>query len=246
VSQVVVLAGGLGTRMLPHTERVPKALLEIAGRPFLGWLLPRLARSGADDVVLCIGHLGCAIRDYVGDGTRFGLRVRYADEGTEPLGTLGALVAARPLLDERFVVTYGDSYLELDHHALLAALDASPELDAAMAVWKNEDRLEPSNVAVEDGCVVRYDKRRSQVESRLDHIDFGATAMRRSLLTSFEPGVPSGLDALQTELARRRRLGAFVVHHAFHEIGSPNGRAALERHLAERGPPGLSSTEEHA
>jgi N-acetyl-alpha-D-muramate 1-phosphate uridylyltransferase len=233
VSQVVVLAGGLGTRMLPDTERVPKALLEVAGRPFLAWLLPRLARSGADDVILCIGHLGGAIRDYVGDGASFGLRVRYADEGARPLGTLGALSAARPLLDECFVVTYGDSYLELDHRALLAELDASPDLDAAMAVWKNDGLLEPSNVAVEAGRVVRYDKRPSESGPRLDHIDFGATALRRSLLEALEPDAPSGLDALQAELARAGRLAAFVVHHRFHEVGSPAGRAALERHILE-------------
>jgi NDP-sugar pyrophosphorylase family protein len=219
--------------MLPDTERVPKALLEIAGRPFLGWLLPRLARSGADDVVLCIGHLGGAIRDYVGDGAGFGLRVRYADDGARPLGTLGALAAALPLLDETFVVTYGDSYLELEHHALLSALDARPELDAVMAVWKNDGLLEASNVAVEAGRVVRYEKRPKAGAPRLDHIDFGATALRRSLLTALEPDAPSDLDALQAELARAGRLGASVVHHRFHEIGSPAGRAALERHLSE-------------
>jgi len=234
VTQAVVLAGGLGTRMLPDTERVPKALLEIAGRPFLGWLLPRLACSGADELVLCIGHLGSAIRDYVGDGARFGLRVRYADEGARALGTLGALRAALPLLDERFVVTYGDSYLELDHLALLSALEASPDTDAAMAVWKNDDQLEPSNVAVAEGRVTRYDKRAAGVEPRLDHIDFGASALRRSLVASVEPGVPCGLDALQAELAREGRLAAYVVHHRFHEIGSPAGRLALERHLSAR------------
>lgn len=234
MSQAVVLAGGLGTRMLPDTERVPKALLEIAGRPFLGWLLPRLVRSGADEVVLCIGHLGGAIRAYVGDGAGFGLRVRYADEGARALGTLGALRAALHLLDERFVVTYGDSYLELDHRALLAALEAHPELDAVMAVWKNDGLLEPSNVAVESGRVARYDKRPTGDAPRLDHIDFGATALRRSLLAALEPDAPSGLDALQAELARAGRLGAFVVHQPFHEIGSPAGRAALERHLSER------------
>lgn len=233
MTQAVVLAGGLGTRMLPDTERVPKALLEIAGRPFLGWLLPRLACSGVDELVLCIGHLGDAIRDYVGDGARFGLRVRYADEGARALGTLGALRAALPLLDERFVVTYGDSYLELDHQALLSALEASPDADAVMAVWKNDDLLEASNVAVAEGRVVRYDKHARGAGLRLDHIDFGATALRRSLVAAIRPDLPSGLDALQAELAREGRLAAYVVRHRFHEIGSPAGRAALERHLTE-------------
>ena len=92
--QAVVLAGGLGTRMLPRTETVPKILLEIAGRSFASWLLERIASSGYDDVVLCIGHLGGLVRDEVGDGARFGLRVRFVDEETRAAGKVERVRAA--------------------------------------------------------------------------------------------------------------------------------------------------------
>jgi len=90
--QAVVLAGGLGTRMRPRSERVPKSMLEVAGRPFIDWQLERIAASGMTEVVLCIAHLGEAIRAYVGDGARHGISVRYAvEEPGRLLGTAGAL-----------------------------------------------------------------------------------------------------------------------------------------------------------
>ncbi|MCU1459794.1 MAG: Mannose-phosphate guanyltransferase, partial [Actinomycetia bacterium] len=73
--QCVILAGGRGTRMLPATAEIPKALLPVAGRPFAAHQLELLARNGVDDVVFCIGHLGAQIRDFVGDGHAFGVTV---------------------------------------------------------------------------------------------------------------------------------------------------------------------------
>src|SRR6516225_3767283 len=112
--QAVVLAGGLATRMRPRTLTVPKSMLEVAGRPFVDWQLERLAACGVRDVVMCIAHLGGQIRDHVGDGRAFGLRVEWADEGPTLLGTAGAVRAALELLQPTFLVTYGDSYLPFD------------------------------------------------------------------------------------------------------------------------------------
>jgi MurNAc alpha-1-phosphate uridylyltransferase len=89
--QCLVLAGGLGTRMLPRTESVPKALLPVAGVPFVDHQLRWLAGHGVDEAVLAIGHLGSMLRDHVGDGSRLGLSVRYVDEGDDLRGTAGAV-----------------------------------------------------------------------------------------------------------------------------------------------------------
>src|SRR6478672_10283872 len=96
--QAVILAGGLAVRMRPLTEKVPKAMLDVAGRPFIDWQLEKLAACGFDDVVLCVAFLGEQIRDYVGDGARYGLAVRYSDEGETLLGTAGAMRKAVDLL----------------------------------------------------------------------------------------------------------------------------------------------------
>jgi NDP-sugar pyrophosphorylase family protein len=228
--QAVVLAGGLATRMRPHTERVPKSMLEVAGRPFIDWQLELLARSGIRDVVLCIAHLGDAIRAHVGDGARHGVTVRYAEE--EPgrlLGTAGAVRAAVGLLAPRFLVTYGDSYLRFDYGAPLRLLEQHQDCDGVMAIYRNAGRLEPSNVATDGAWVLRYQKGATGPE--IDHVDYGATALRREVVAALPAGVPLGLDRVQADLAARGRLRALVVHERFFEIGSPAGRADLEEHL---------------
>ncbi|MFO0555194.1 MAG: NTP transferase domain-containing protein [Polyangiaceae bacterium] len=227
MTQVVVLAGGLATRMRPHTETTPKILLEVAGRPFLHHLVDRLAASGASSVVLLLGHLASAVRAAVPASS---LPITLVEDGPRLLGTAGALRGALGALAETFVVTYGDSYLELDLGALERALVDRPEAQGAMAVWKNEGALEPSNVALdEQGFVSRYVKRGG--ERGLDHIDFGATALRREVIAALPADEPLGFDVVQATLARERALLAFPVQHRFFEIGSPGGLADLERHL---------------
>ena len=228
--QAVILAGGMGTRMRPDTERVPKSMLDVAGRPFIEWQLELLARSGIHDVVLCIAHLGDVIRAHVGDGTRHGVSVRYAEE--EPgrlLGTAGALRAAVGLLAPRFLVTYGDSYLRFDYGAPLRVLQHHPDCEGVMAIHPNAGHLEPSNVVTDGDWVLHY--RKNATGPEFDHIDYGATALRREVVEALPPGVPVGLDRVQEDLAARGRLRALVVHDRFFEIGSAAGRADLEHHL---------------
>lgn len=228
--QAVVLAGGLATRMRPHTERVPKSMLEVAGRPFIDWQLELLAASGIREVVLCVAHLGEAIRAHVGDGARHGVSVRYAvEEPGRLLGTAGALRAALSLLTPRFVVTYGDSYLPFEYGALLGLLERHQDCEGVMAVYRNAGRFEPSNVVTDGTRVLRY--RKGPVGPEFDHIDYGATALRREVVEALPPGVPLGLDRVQEDLAARGRLRALVVHERFFEIGSPAGWVDLDQHL---------------
>jgi N-acetyl-alpha-D-muramate 1-phosphate uridylyltransferase len=228
--QAVVLAGGLAKRMRPHSERVPKSMLEVAGRPFIDWQLELLAGSGFRDVVLCIAHLGDAIRAYVGDGARHGVSVRYAvEEPGRLLGTAGALRAAVALLSPRFVVTYGDSYLPFDYGTPLRLLERNADCEGVMAVYRNAGRFEPSNVVTDGAWVLRYQKDPAGPE--FDHIDYGATALRREVVEALPPDVPLGLDQLQENLAARGGLRALVVHERYFEIGSPSGRADLDHHL---------------
>ncbi|MDI1451502.1 sugar phosphate nucleotidyltransferase [Polyangium sp. 6x1] len=233
--QAVVLCGGLATRMYPRTRDVPKFLLPIAGRPFGHHLLARLAAAGYEEVVLCIGHLGDAIRTAIGDGAAFGLGVAYADEGETRLGTAGALRRALPLLGEAFLVTYGDSYLPFDYAAPLADLEAHPEARGTMSVYRNEDRWDDSNCEVGASRVLRYQKRRAG-EARdpaLDHIDYGAIALRREVIAELPEG-PNDLAPVLSRLAAEGALRALVVTQRFYEIGSEAGFQELEAHLGAR------------
>lgn len=224
--QVVVLAGGLATRMLPRTETVPKALLEVAGRPFVDWQLELLARSGCDEVVFCIAHLGEQIRAHVGDGRRFGVTVTYVVD--ELLGTAGALRAAMPHLADVFLVTYGDSYLPFDYGEPVRILRAHDDCDGVLAIYNNAGKYEISNVATDGTWVLRYDKRVR--DPSFDHVDYGAMALRREVVAGLPPG-KLGLDGVQTDLAARHRLRACVARERFYEIGSPGGLAELDAYL---------------
>jgi NDP-sugar pyrophosphorylase family protein len=223
--QAVILAGGLATRMHPYTQTVPKSLLDVHGRPFLAWQLEKLASCGFRDVVLCIGHLGEAIRQFAGDGSAFGLTLRYSFDGPNLLGTGGALRRALSLLDESFVVTYGDSYLPFDYGAPLVDLLAHPAADATMSVLHNDHRWDASNAEVASDYVVRYEKGGS--DPRLTFIDYGAIAMRRSVCALLPADAFFDLSTLLARLASSKRLRAYTAPERFYEIGSASGLAEL-------------------
>lgn len=241
--QAVILAGGLATRMRPRTFTIPKFLLPVAGLPFGAWLLEKLRASGYRRVLLCVAHLGDQIRAFIGDGHAFGLDVEYADEGPHLLGTAGAIRQAAAELAPMFLVTYGDSYLPFDYAAPLRELEQSPDADGVMAVYKNEGRWDKSNTMVAadekgDLWVEHYDKEATL--PRFDHIDYGATALRREVILEIPPGVAWGLDRIQGELSARRRLRAHLARARFFEIGSESGLRELDLELAAR-PPGTAA-----
>jgi MurNAc alpha-1-phosphate uridylyltransferase len=227
--QAVILAGGLGTRLHPQTLHTPKSLIEVAGRPFIGWQLEKLASSGLERVLLCIGHLGQPIRNFVADGRAFGVEVSYSADGPRLLGTAGALRNALGLLEKSFLVTYGDSYLPFDYSSPLRDLEAHPEALGTMAVLRNQNRWDASNTAVVGSRVVRYAK--GLDDAALDHIDYGALALLRSVIAELPAGRPVGLDAVQSALAACGRLRALPVRDRFYEIGSASGLRELEQLL---------------
>jgi NDP-sugar pyrophosphorylase family protein len=229
---VAILAGGLATRLHPLTETVPKALLPVAGRPFIHWQLALLAQQGVTEVVLCAGHLGEQIRSAVGDGRGFGVTVRYSFDGAALLGTGGALKRALPMLGNAFFVLYGDSYLRCSFPAAQSAYEAraAPGL---MTVFCNEDRLEKSNVLFRNGWVLEYDKRSPHPYMR--HIDYGLSILSTQALQRSPTSTAFDLADLYHELATRRELAALTVAERFYEIGSIAGIEATEHYLTNRG-----------
>lgn len=230
--QIVVLAGGLATRMRPETEQVPKSLLHVQGRPFIDWQLDRFAASGARSVVMCVGYLGEQIETHVKRALDRGLVVGYSYDGAELVGTGGALRRAFARLEDEFVLTYGDSYLPFDYAAPLQDLRAHPDAVATMSVYRNRGELGQSNVALDGDWVAKYEK--GVADPALDCIDYGAIALRRSALDGIEDGAVWGVEALFRKLARKRQLRAFLAPERFYEVGSPEGKRDLERHLASQ------------
>lgn len=230
--QAVILAGGLGTRLGARTRDLPKALIPIAGRPFVAWLVEALERAGYSQLVLCIGHYGEQIIEFLGNGAAYGLDVTYSKDGERLLGTGGAIRQAlgRDLLAESFLVTYGDSYLPFDYAAPLRDLQAHPEALGTMSVFENHGAWDASNCAIGRGLVLRYEK--GVQDSALTHIDYGAIALRRSVIAEQPPQVAFGLDLLQHQLAKAGQLRAFEATERFYEVGSERGIEDLERKLS--------------
>lgn len=235
--QCVILAGGLGTRMRPLTETMPKALIPVLGRPFADWQLRLLAEQGVERVVYCIGHLGGMLRAHVGDGSRHGLAVVLCDEGDRPLGTAGAIrrAAELGLLDDSFFVLYGDSYLPVDLCAVEGAWRRSAA-PALMTVMRNDDRWDRSNCIFRDGRVVLYDKSRpADRRAEMRWIDYGLTVLTRPLLTGGgQPASFSDLADVQRDLSIRGALAGLEVTERFYEAGSPAGLRELEEYLRGR------------
>jgi N-acetyl-alpha-D-muramate 1-phosphate uridylyltransferase len=229
---VAILAGGLAKRLHPITEKLPKSLLPIAGRPFIHWQLGLLAQQGIDEVVMCIGHLGGQIQAAVGDGSEFGMTVRYSCDGGTLQGTGGALRRALPMLGSAFFVLYGDSYLRCSFGAVQAAYEASARL-GLMTVFCNQDRWEKSNVLLREGRVAEYDKHSPRPGMR--HIDHGLSILSRQAFEGTRADTAFDLADLYCELASRGELAAFTVDERFYEVGSVAGIEATESYLTGRG-----------
>jgi NDP-sugar pyrophosphorylase family protein len=221
---VAILAGGLATRLRPITEKIPKVLVSVAGRPFLAHQLELLKRQGITRAVLCLGHLGEMVREQFGDGSAHGVRLEYSFDGPVLLGTGGALKQALPLLGEKFFVLYGDSYLPIDFAPVADCFERSGKL-GLMTVYRNEGRFDTSNVVFADGEIKVYDKRARLPEMR--HIDHGLSLFRAAALDEYPPGVKFDLADLMQRLVARRELAGFEVAERFYEIGSHAGLEEL-------------------
>ena len=231
--QCVILAGGLGTRMAAHTAARPKALIEVAGEPFLRHQLRLLAGHGISDVVISTGYRAEMIEDEVTINRPMGMRIRCVPDGDVLLGTGGALRRCldQGALAERFFVLYGDSYLLVDYAAVWAAFDPS-RYRALMTVWPNADRLDASNVVYRGGRVELYCKRADRSAfPGMDHVDWGLSVLTAAIVGEVEPGHPCDLADVCEGLSRRGELQGYEVHQRFYEIGSPAGLADLEELL---------------
>jgi NDP-sugar pyrophosphorylase family protein len=222
---VAILAGGLARRMRPLTERLPKALLEVAGEPFIAHQLRLLRREGAAEVVLCLGYLGEQVEAFVGDGGCYGLAVRYSREGAR--------------LGSPFLVLYGDSYLDIAFAPVLAAF-VSSGLDGLMTVYRNDGAWDASNVVFEDGRIRFYSKKVKRPDMR--HIDYGLGILKAEVLRPYPADQPFDLAQVYATLVETQRLAGYEVTQRFYEIGSPAGLAEtaeyLRRAAAAPGPAG--------
>ena len=222
---VAILAGGLATRLRPITEKIPKALVEVAGRPFLEHQIDLLRAQDLTQLVLCVGHLGEMIRDRFGDGAGHGVRIEYSFDGDRLLGTGGALRKALPLLGRHFYVLYGDSYLPIDYRAVGDAFFQADK-EGLMTVFRNEEQWDASNVWFEDCRIMVYDKKERLPQMR--HIDYGLNVLSAPAIAGIPEESVEDLSDVLRKLVARQQLAGYEVFQRFYETGSPDGMAELD------------------
>jgi NDP-sugar pyrophosphorylase family protein len=227
-----LLAGGLATRLRPITEKIPKALVDIDGRPFIDHQLALLHRNGIRRVVMCLGYRGEMVREHCGDGGRYGMDLAYSFDGEKLMGTGGALKRAAHLLGDVFWVMYGDSYMDIDYRAVLAAFDRSGA-HGLMTVLCNQGRWDKSNVVFRGGKLLKYDKRNTTPD--MDYIDYGVGILRRETLDEMPDDRPIDLAELYTRMVGEGRMVGYEVTNRFYEIGTPAALEEAREYLATRG-----------
>ena len=228
---VAILAGGLATRLRPITEKIPKALVEVAGKPFIIHQLEYLKKQKVTHVVLCLGYLGEQVQAVIGNGTSFGLNVRYSWDGPTLLGTGGCLKQALPLLGENFFVYYGDSYLPIDFQTV-AHNFLTCNKPGLMTVLKNDGRWDKSNVVFKKKIIIEYNKMTHN--RNMLYIDYGLSILSASVLSEQPNKIPLDLSDIYHELSTKGLLAGHEVYERFYEIGSHKGLEETIKHFENK------------
>lgn len=232
---IAVLAGGLATRLHPITQTIPKAMIEIHGKPFLEHQIELFRSQGYLDIVVLTGYLSNMIEDYFGDGSRFGVHIQYSNDGDKLLGTGGALQKALPMLSDNFIVIYGDSYLNVPYSPVVQFyLESIAESNkqntqtplALMTVYKNADLYDKSNVVFRNGMLLDYNKK--QKSEDMEHIDWGLGIINKSAFSFYKDMEVFDLAELYQTLLRKKQLIGYEVFERFYEIGSFDGLKEIE------------------
>lgn len=230
---IVILAGGLATRLRPLTANTPKSLIEINGEPFINHQLRMLMKHGVRDIILCVGYRSDMIEKHLGDGRHFGMRIQYSYDGPILLGTGGAIKKALPLLSDAFFVIYGDSYLDCDYAAAQESFTQQNK-KGLMTVFHNQGQWDTSNIEFADGNILNYDKENRN--DRMHYIDYGLGILTKEAFKHIGDNKRFDLAMLYQQLLRNKQLAAHEVEQRFYEVGSFAGIKELEYYLTHNKP----------
>jgi MurNAc alpha-1-phosphate uridylyltransferase len=217
--KAIVLAAGKGERMRPITDRIPKPLVPVAGKPLIAYHLEALARAGVRDVVINLSHLGAQIPAALGDGSRFGVRIAYSDEGPVPFETGGGIFNALPRLGPGpFLVVNGDIWTDFDFRGL----SLGPQAHARLVLVPNPPHVARGDFGLDGDTVI---------ESERDRYTYsGIGVYSPEFFAGCSPGNFPLLPLLKRAIAARRLQGQ-VYRGDWSDIGTPERLAVLEERL---------------
>lgn len=215
--QMIILCGGLATRLGDLARNTPKSMIQINGKPFLQYQIEQLKKQKIKDIVLCVDHLSEKIKDYFDDGKKFGVNIKYSYDGDKPLGPIGALKKAEPLLEDVFFIMYGDSYLSIDFTQVYNYFIKHDKI-ALMVVYKNYDKYDKSNIVVENGMVTRCSKEEKNKD--MIYIDYGTSILRKKTLIDIPRDTFYSTVTFFSDIVKKKQLLAFEAKKRFYHIGT--------------------------
>lgn len=215
--QVAILAGGLGTRLKPFTDKVPKVMLEVSGRPFLEHQFHYLKKFGFRKFLLLVSYLRRQIEAYFQEGRKLGVQIEYSCE-EEPMGTGGALKLAAPRLDEKFILINGDTFYPLDYHPFLKEASSVRE-GMLMAVYDNQDAIASNNVRVEkNGLISAYSR---TIHEGMNGVDGGVSFLNKGILEYIPAGEKISLESeIFPLLISKGLLKAYLTNTRYYDMGT--------------------------
>ena len=226
---MVIMAGGIGTRLRPHTENCPKPLLSIAGKPMLEHIIERAKQEGFNSFVLAIHYLGNMIEKHFGDGRRLGVKIDYLREEV-PLGTAGALALLTPCPSSTFVVTNGDVITDIRYSEMIDFHNRQNTL-ATMAVRLHEWRHPFGVVQTQGVDIVGFEEK----PIARTHINAGVYALSPEALDALEKGTQCDMPTLFERLrAKGGRTVAFPMHEPWVDVGQPADLQSAKRELSTK------------
>ena len=224
---VLILCGGLATRLQPITKTIPKSLVMVNNKPMLQYQLDMLQKQGIRHVVLCVGYLGEMIQDTFGDKYR-DILLEYSFDGTKLMGTGGAIKKAYSKLSDTFFVLYGDSYLPVEYKPILEYFHTTNK-EGLMTLFKNNNLYDISNVVFKDNQIICYDKKNKIID--MDYIDYGLSIFNVSVFKTYPADCSFDLSQVMVNLVNNKQLAGYEVFNRFYEMGSINGLNELELYL---------------
>src|ERR671914_731165 len=218
--QALILAGGEGTRLRPLTSTIPKPVVPLVDRPFIAFMLDWLSGHGVDDVIMSCGFLAAGVRNVLGDGSAYGIRLRYVEE-PRPLGTGGAVKFAEELLDERFLMLNGDVLTDLDLSGQIAQHDRTGAR-ATLALTPVEDPSQYGLVRTANGGeVTEFVEKPSPDQIDTRNISAGAYVLERSVLDLLEEDQPASIERDVFPRLVGQGLYGLLSHRYWLDLGTP-------------------------
>lgn len=229
--QTVILAGGLGKRLMPLTKDIPKPMVRVSGKPFLEYQIRWLKSNGIRDILLLTGYQGSKIESYFRDGSSLGVIITYSHE-TSPLGTGGSLKLAEKKLESNFLLVYGDSFLPIDISGLIQCFRDADKA-GMIVVYDNQqhDTGVPNNIDLnKEGVVVRYKK--DPKEPLFHYADAGISVFKKEVMDSIPKGKKVSLEEeIFPRLIREQELMGYITRQPFYDIGTQDRIKRFEEFL---------------